>query len=146
VDDQNKIYQDRPYQGIVPQLRDTSAATARYVVTPQAARQGQAIRVLWIGFQQKQFFSRVFIQTDRAPAVYTVYKTAPRRIVIDFPGGSVATSNNVRPIVTEKFDGPVAGIKATRNKKGASIAIELKRDAGYLYRQEGNYIYVDVER
>ena len=144
VDDDGKIYDERQYGGIVPERRD------RFEAGPKAGvPQDKTPRITWVGFQQRTLFSRVFIQTDQS-ATYRVYKPDPLHIYIEIDGAQLQTRNDQRELVTVVFDSAVDRIhsKEIRSKsfKGTRILVTLDRPAGYLYKQEGDYVFIDIER
>lgn len=144
VDESGEIYERRHYGGIIPEVRD------RFVAGLKAGRPGgKAPAITWVGFQQRSLFSRVFIQTDRVTA-YTIHKPDPLHIQVDFPEAGVPVDNDKRRLDTSRFDSPVQGVEARviRNKGGriARVIITLDSPSGYLYKQEGNYVFIDIER
>lgn len=144
VDEEGAIYEKRHYGGIIPEVRD------RFVAGLKAGRPGgKAPAITWVGFQQRSLFSRVFIQTDRVTA-YTIYKPDPLHIQVDFPEAGVPVDNDKRVLDTSRFDSPVQAVDARviRSKGGrmARVIITLDSPTGYLYKQEGSYVFIDIER
>jgi hypothetical protein len=144
VDDDGKIYDERQYGGIVPDRRD------RFEAGPKAGvPTGGVPNITWVGFQQRTLFSRVFLQTD-LPTTYRVYKPDPMHIYIELDTAKLQLRNDQRELVTVVFDSAVDRIqsKEIRSKsfKGTRIIVTLDRPAGYLYKQEGDYVFIDIER
>lgn len=144
VDEDGEIYEKRHYGGIIPEIKD------RFIAGLKAGKPGgNAAALTWVGFQQRSLFSRVFIQTDRVTA-YTIYKPDPLHILVDFPGAGVPVDNDKRRLDTSRFDSAVDGVEARviRGKGGrtARVIITLDSPSGYLYKQEGNYVFIDIER
>lgn len=141
VDETGAIYEKRHYGGVIPHLRDS----LRDKKTSKVHQRGP-LEIDWIGFQQKALFSRVFIQTDRLPT-YTIFKPDPLHIVIEFPTARLRTEQEDRVILTHEFNTKVDQIDAKVVKgRGIHVVVTLKEPMGYLYKQEGNYVFIDVER
>ena len=144
VDDEGKIYEERQYGGIVPARRD------RFDAGPKAGvPTGKVPNITWVGFQQRTLFSRVFLQTDQQ-TTFRVYKPDPLRIFIEMDGAVLQTRNDQRELVTSVFDSAVEHIASrqisSKSFKGTRIILTLDRPAGYLYKQEGDYVFIDIER
>ena len=144
VDDEGRIYRERQYGGVVPSFRDLQ----RDKKTAKVHKR-KAMRITWLGFQQKALFSRIFIQADRMPT-YNVFKPDPLHIVVELPGAKLRTAQEGRQILTHEFNSKVDHVAARVMKgkegKGVQVVITLKEPVGFLYKQDGNYVYVDVER
>jgi hypothetical protein len=144
VDEEGRIYERRHYGGIIPDVRDRFAAGLK-----AGKLSGKKPAITWVGFQQRSLFSRVFIQTDQVTA-YTIYKPDPLHIVVDFPNTAIPVENDRRMLDTSKFDSPVEGVDARVNRgkgySGARVTITLDSPTGYLYKQEGSYVFIDIER
>ena len=144
VDEEGKLYQKRHYGGIIPDVHD------RFVAGVKSGKPGGGHpAITWVGFQQRSLFSRVFIQTDRITA-YTIYKPDPLHIYVDFPGASIPLRNDRRTLDTSRFETPVRTVDARilrgKDYRGARVIITLDSPTGYLYKQEGNYVFIDIER
>jgi hypothetical protein len=144
VDAKGKIYKERRYQGVVPRFQD-EAAFSEAIKTQ--LRGGKQAKVVWVGFQKLLAASRVFIKTDRV-VVYTLYKPNPAQIVVEFPRATVPLRNNMRELTTSAFDTPVSRIRVHEDPKRQTVQvlIDLRPPVSYIYRQDGPYIYVDIER
>ncbi len=142
VDDAGRIYGERQYSGVVPTLRDS----LRDKKTAKVHHRG-ALQLTWIGFQQKALFSRIFLQADRMPT-YSIFKPDPLHIIVELPGARLRTAQEGRAVPTHEFNSKVDHVAARVLPKGAGVQviITLKEPVGYLYKQDGNYVYVDVER
>lgn len=142
VDEKGDIYRELRYHGVVPNQRDDIGRITR-TRTKKGKRVSPA--VTWVGFQQQRFASRVFIQTTHLTH-YTITKPDPSRIVILIDDAKVPARQTRRPLVTSQYATSVSTVRAKNVKGGAQVTIHLSRPAGYLYKQEGRYIFIDVER
>lgn len=141
VDEAGTIYRRRFYGGVIPNVRDS----LRDKKTSKVHRRGP-LEITWVGFQQKALFSRVFVQTDRLPT-YTIFKPDPLHIVVEFPTARLRTIQEDRVILTHEFNTKVDQIDARPVRgRGVHVVITLKEPMGYLYKQEGDYVFIDVER
>ncbi len=138
IDEENSLYSRRPYQGIIPRLRDE----LEILRAPETGLN----TIMWVGYQHRQLFSRVFVQTTHMP-VFTVLQKSPTHILITFERTMFRDTNSQREIVTGNFNTKVSRVipRAVGND-GAEIHIHLQEPGSFLYRQEGNYLYLDVER
>lgn len=152
IDEEGELYKTRPYQGVVPS-RDADRVTEAAAVTepPEGSRK---TRIAWIGFEQRELFSRVFILADQviSPWVYDNFvqaqgdaKISPK-IFVELNHASIPLKNNRRPLVTRSFNTPIAVIEAKETKDGVKLEITLKKEARYLPVQGGKIFYVDVEK
>jgi hypothetical protein len=137
VDDDNALYGNRPYQGIIPRVRDE----LEVLRVPE----GQPNTILWVGYQHRRLFSRVFVQTSHMP-VFTVLQKTATHIVIVFENTVFHDRNTQREIVTGDFNTRVSRVLPEIRGKGAEVHVRLKQPGSFLYRQEGHYLYLDVER
>jgi hypothetical protein len=150
VDESGKIYKELRYHGIIPDIRDRLGEPQ-----PEKKEKGKktktkkgktsATQINWIGFQQKQFYSRVFIQTDRLSRFRT-YFPDKKHIVVSFERGHIPRRNDRRELITNQFNTAINRITTRRRGKSAEVVISLRKPAGYLYKQKGNYVFIDVER
>lgn len=141
IDDAGDIYRRRPYRGVIPHVRDSLLDKK----TSKPRRRGLT-KITWIGFQQKALFSRIFIQTDRMPT-YTIFKPDPLHIVVEFPTARLRSPQEARHVLTHEFNTRVDQIQARRVRgHGVHVVITLKEPTGYLYKQDGEYVFIDVER
>ena len=138
VDELGRIYREMRYHGIIPSIRD------HFGKKHTKAHKGMT-RVTWVGFQQKRFYSRVFVQTSKLSR-FTLHKPDPRHIVLTFERARIPRSNTRRPVITREFSSAVEQIQARRRGGSAQVVITLRKPAGYLYKQQGNYVFIDVER
>lgn len=145
VDLKGQIYKRRRYQGVVPRFNDLPAFSGP--MRDQMNQQGAKPRVLWVGFQQLAAASRIFVKTDRV-AVYTLYKPDAKHIVLEFPEATVPIKNTQRELLTEHFNTPVKQVRILeqKNKGRVKVVVDLKESVGYIYRQDGSYVYIDIER
>ena len=143
VDKQGKIYKKNHYKGVIPGIRDVPAVPSK-----QHPPKVDHPVVEWVGFQPFRDHSRVFIQI-LGSYTFTVTKKNKTLIEVAIPRATVATPNDARELVTERFPTMVKSVKIKRieDPSGSYIAIDiyLKKDVGYLFHQEGKYVFVDVE-
>jgi len=144
VDVEGRIYQRRTYQGVVPRMNENAPFSEQ---VQKHVKSQTGTKILWVGFQQMLAASRVFIKTDRV-VKYSLYKPNPKTIIVEFPRAVVPLKNNQRELMTGSFNTPVEMVRVIENKKSRTsrIVINLKRPVGYIYRQDGPYVYVDIER
>ena len=154
VDESGNIYRELRYHGIIPDIRDRlggaepvqKAKKAKKRAKKRAkTRKKKSTQINWIGFQQKQFYSRVFIQTDHLSRFRTYFPDS-KHIVVAFERGHIPRINDRREIITNQFNTSIDKITTRRKGKGAEVIISLRKPAGYLYKQKGNYVFIDVER
>ena len=139
VDERGKIYRELRYHGIVPSIRDSLNPNGK------SKKRGKKARITWVGFQPKEFYSRIFIQVDRVTR-FALHKPDPMHIAVTFPAAKIPRKNNRRPIRTSQFASKVAGIEAFQRGKNVVVVISLRKPAGYLYKRKGKYVFIDVER
>lgn len=138
VDDEGLLYRQRYYQGIIPSIRD-------YMGTKPPKKDTKHTNITWIGFQQKELYSRIFIQTNR-PSHFTLSKPNATTIIVSFDNTRIPRSNERRPLITGAFQTRVLDIRPHVRRGRAEIEIRLMADAGYLYKQNGSYVFIDIER
>lgn len=139
VDERGKIYKELRYHGIIPTIRDFLGKKR-----PKTSKKTRP-KITWVGFQQKQFYSRIFVQTNRLSR-FTLHKPDPRHIVVTFEGANIHRRNTTRPIITSEFSTSVEKIRARRKGRHSQVIITLSKPVGYLYKQQGNYVFIDVEK
>jgi len=143
VDKNGKAYTKDHYKGVTPGIKDVADV-------PSKKKHGKIDnpRVEWVGFQAFRDYSRVFVQV-LGTFTFTVTKTDQHKIEITIPSANIDTPNDARELVTFKFPTKVNLIKTREVKtdSGSSVVIDilLSKNVGYLFRQEGKYIFVDVE-
>lgn len=150
VDEDGKLYTRRGYKGVVPGVRDETDAAAQKANQPSTV-EGTPTVVSWVGFQPFEAYSRVFVQVA-GPMDFSVTRPTPTLIEISVPGATVSTPNDLRELVTRWFPTAIDRIEVAWKaptglveRGGVVVSIHLKNTVGYLYRQDGNYIFVDVE-
>ncbi len=144
VDERGDIYRELRYHGVVPNVRD-DVGRKRPNKHDRVKKGAPKAAVTWVGFQQQRFSSRVFAQV-RNLTHYSITKPSPTKIVLFVDGAKVPGRQTRRPLVTSQYQSSVAGVQARQRKGGTEITITLNRPAGYLYKQEGRYVFIDVER
>ena len=131
------------YSGVAPEVHPALPVG----LTPR--RGGDRPTILWVGFQQHTLFSRVFVKVNQATS-FSVYKPDPLHLYVDIPNARISHRNNQRELLTDKFDSHVDKIEVLRLRRrdfrGVRVVVTLDRPAGYLYKQQGDFILVDVER
>lgn len=141
VDEEGNIYKNRRYLGVVPGIRDVSEIDSKKVKPAKDT-------IMWVGFQPFKLFSRVFIQISGKPA-FLIKKEGEKKIIIEFVNTDINLSNDAREIITSEFATSIETIitKVKKSKKEIKtfVTIILKKSAGYLYKQEGDYLFIDVE-
>lgn len=102
----------------------------------------------WVGFQQTQESSRVFVKTN-APVRYRLYEEGDRLVVLELENTRIPLRNNRRFLDTHFFDTAVTMI-TPREIEGATasvrIEIELRNRVPFRATQEDNMVYVNFER
>jgi len=145
VDEDGDIYRKRTYSGIIPRFKDRVG---------EGLKAGKVNKkrpvITWVGFQHRSLLSSVFVQTDADLETFRVYKPDSDHIYVDIPKAAVPVRNDRREIITDQFDSPVAKIQARpisiRGFRGTRLIITLNRPTGYMWRQDGRYIYIDIAR
>jgi len=145
ADEAGQIYLSRGYKGVVPGVRDSSAVPAKAV----GAEEGRLDKPVleWVGFQPFSTYSRVFLQL-KGDFRFNVTKPKPDRIELRLPNTVLSTENDLRFLNTREFPTAVDRVMIDWIEKSgtgyAVVTIYLKKPVGYLYRQEGDYIFVDI--
>jgi len=145
ADEAGEIYTTRGYKGVVPGIRDQSDVPSKKTEGTQAT-DARAI-VEWVGFQPFTTYSRVFVQVSGA-YTFAVTRPAQDRIEVRVHAADVSSVNDMHELLTRNFPTAVDKVTVeTSPDDGGSVVITvfLKASVGYLYRQDGAYIFVDVE-
>ena len=146
VDERGAIYRELRYHGVVPNYRDDLGhRRPRKNAKAHVKRRAEAPKITWVGFQQQRFSSRIFIQASLV-SHFSITKPDPHHIVVFIDDAKIPGRQALRPLVTSQYASSVAHVQARRKRHGAEITITLSRPAGYLYKQDGRYIFIDVER
>ncbi len=141
ADEAGQVYLSRGYKGVVPGVRDEPAIPSKVKGAPSAAPPAPVLQ--WVGFQPFATYSRIFLQV-LGNYSYTVTKPDPRVIEVALAGARAATPNDERHLVTREFPTAVDRILVEERDGTTVIRIVLKAPTGYLYRQEGPYLFVDI--
>lgn len=141
ADEAGQVYLSRGYKGVVPGVRDEPAVPSKVKGPESPAPQAPVLQ--WVGFQPFATYSRVFLQVVGRYS-YTVTKPDPGVIEVALPGARAATPNDERHLVTREFPTAVDRVLIEERDGTTVIRIVLKAPTGYLYRQEGPYLFVDV--
>jgi hypothetical protein len=139
ADEGGKIYVERGYKGIVPGLQDKPKVESK---AKQAGGDGGPV-LEWVGFQPFEQYSRVFLKVS-GKFTFTVAKPNPNKIVVSIPSCKVQTPNDERFLITKAFPSQVDSIFTRQSQDGTTVEIYLKKNTTYLYKQEGEYIFVDI--
>jgi len=150
IDEDYKLYEVRPYKGVVPGHPERGEPADGEVPPPRSER----ITVERLGLEQKELFSRVFAIADAAvtPWVYDNFATAdanpgtPYQVVMEIAGGKIPTRVDRLPLDARAFNSPILTIQGIHFKGGVRVVITLKRKARYLPAQSGRTLYIDIER
>jgi hypothetical protein len=146
ADEAGSIYTNRGYKGVVPGIRDRSDVPSKQ---PEAqALAAMRASVDWVGFQPFPTYSRVFVQISGAYS-FTVTRPAPDQIEVRIPGADISTTNDLHELVTRNFPTMIDRIVISTTSEDYGtvlVTVHLKAPSGYLYRQEGQYIFIDVEK
>lgn len=141
ADEAGQVYLSRGYKGVVPGVRDEPAVPSKVKVAASQTTDPPILQ--WVGFQPFATYSRVFLQLT-GQFTFSVLKPRPNVIEVTLPGTRVATPNDERHLVTREFPTTVDRILIEEKDKATVIRIVLKAPAAYLYRQEGQYLFVDI--
>ena len=150
IDEDYKLYEVRPYKGVVPGHPERGEPVDGEVALANTDK----VTIERVGLEQKEMFSRVFAVTDGlvTPWIYDNFATAdanpgtPYRIIMEVAGGKIPTRNDRRPLDARAFNTPILTIQGVPSEGGAQVIITLKRKARYLPAQSGRTLYVDIER
>ncbi len=102
----------------------------------------------WVGFQQFQEVSRVFVRTTE-PVRYRVDTSLPNRVVLLLENTRVPVFNNTRHLDTRFFDSPVLFIQPEAiEAPSPSVRIEilLRKKVPFKEVQNDNLLALDFER
>ncbi len=145
ADEAGEIYTSRGYKGVVPGIRNESDVPSKKL-DAAVDHESRAI-VEWIGFQPFPTYSRVFIQLT-GDFTFSVTRPDTDRIEVRIPSADISTANDLHELVTRNFPTAVDRVTvATSPADDGSMVVNvfLKVPVGYLYRQDGAYIFVDIE-
>jgi hypothetical protein len=145
ADEAGEIYTSRGYKGVVPGIRDESDVAAK---NQEAAPSPDARPVVeWVGFQPFPTYSRVFIQIT-GDFTFGVTRPDTDRIEVRVFGADVSTTNDLHELITRNFPTAVDRVTvstSTADQGSVIVNVFLKAPVGYLYRQDGGYVFIDVE-
>lgn len=145
ADEAGEIYTSRGYKGVVPGIRDESDVAAKKQDAPVLPDARPVVE--WVGFQPFPSYSRVFIQVT---GNFTFAATRPdaNRIEVRVFGADVSTTNDLHELITRNFPTAVDRVTvstSTADQGSVVVNVHLKAAVGYLYRQDGPYIFIDIE-
>jgi hypothetical protein len=142
ADEAGEIYTSRGYKGVVPGIRDKSDVPSK-----NEPEQGPRPVVEWIGFQPFPTYSRVFIQMS-GNYTFSAVRPTEKRIDVVIPSADVSTRNDMHELITRNFPCAVDRVVVDTSSEGDGaviVSIHLKAPVGYLHRQDGAYIFIDLE-
>lgn len=102
----------------------------------------------WVGFQQFQEASRVFVRTTE-PVKYRVDSTKPNMVVLILENTRVPLRNNTRFLDTRYFDSPVSYVQAKAiegTSPSVRIEIHLRERVPFKEVQNDTFLALDFER
>ena len=126
------------------------ACVSLFIATPVTAEDlaGEVRDLTWLGFQQFQDASRVYVKTTE-PATYQLDDTKPGIVVITLENTNVSKRINKLPLDTRYFESPVRMV-SVEIIEGASpstrIVISLREDAAYKEVKQDNMLALDFQR
>lgn len=113
-----------------------------------AARAGEMRELVWLGFQNTETVSRVFVKTNEQVS-YKVDDKRDDALVLDLFDTRVSHRNYRRPMDTSQFESPVLRVSA-EELEGAGrqvrIEIKLRNKVPYEVKQEGEVLSIDFKR
>jgi len=126
------------------------AALALLVPSATSAQDlsGEVKDMSWIGFQQFQEASRVFVRTTE-PVKYTIDASRDDMVVLILANTRIPIRNNRRPLDTQYFDSPVRYIQPkVIEGPSTSVRIEiyLRNKVPYKEVQNDNVLSLFFER
>lgn len=135
------------YRGIVPGIKDWHVFARK--ARDSAKKNGKAKnRLTWIGYQDMDSGSRVFLQTIKA-ATYDVAESVGKdglpTLEISLIGTRIPVYNNRRSLDTSYFQSAVIGAKAKPSGKGTLVTITLQNKASYKVHQEAEFLFIDFD-
>jgi len=135
------------YRGIVPGIKDWHVFARK--ARDAAKKNGKARnRLTWIGYQDMDSGTRVFLQTIKA-ATYDVAESVGSdglpTLEISLIGTRIPVYNNRRTLDTSYFQSAVIGAKAKPSGKGTLVTITLQNKTSYKVHQEAEFLFVDFD-
>lgn len=132
------------YLGIIPRIHDSLPHIARFQRAGEDS--GRPNRITWVGFQALPGYTRVFVQTARAPR-YTINRIEDgRAIEIIFDNTRISLNNFRRFMDASHFGRSVQIIDAEGMAGGRSrVVILLDGERDYTATVDGDYLYVDFQ-
>lgn len=121
-----------------------------FIATPAAAQElaGEVRDLTWLGFQQFQDASRVYVKTNE-PATYQIDDSKPGTVVVTLENTQVSKRINTLPLDTRYFESPVRMV-TVEIIEGASpstrIIISLREDAAYKEVKQDTMLALDFQR
>jgi colicin import membrane protein len=110
--------------------------------------EGEIKDLNWVGFQQFQEASRVFVRTTE-PVKYSVDTSRPDMVVLVLENTRIPIRNNARFLDTHFFDSPVTFIHP-KSIEGPSpsvrIEIRVRQKVPFKEKQSDNVLALDFRR
>ena len=123
-----------------------ASADAPGAAAPTPATADTRTRTMsWIGFQSLADTVRVFVRTD-GPITYQVNRPAADHIELQLDRTAVAVANNLRPLDTQFFQGPVERVAVRVLETPAQtvvVDITLRAETIYTPVQKDNLLALD---
>jgi hypothetical protein len=108
----------------VAQVPESELAST--IATPQST---QPALLTWLGFQQVDQTSNVFLQFNDAVS-YSIQESQ-HALTVHLPKTRVNVKNNQRHLDLRYFSGPIRDVSVKQHRKGVSITIRLKKPSGH---------------
>lgn len=102
----------------------------------------------WLGFQQFQGVSRVYVRTTE-PVTYRVDSSRVNMVILELQNTRVPSKNNRRPLDTRFFDSPVERIVPTiieGPSPSVRIELHLRQKVPYKETQNDTFLALDFQR
>lgn len=132
-------------------MRAGSLAVLLAVIPSVAGAQdltGEIKDLNWIGFQQFQEASRVFVRTTE-PVKFSVDTSRDNMVVLTLENTRVPLRNNRRPLITKHFDSPIVSIvpKVIEGpSQSVRIEIYMRNKVPFRQVQNDNVLSLFFER
>jgi hypothetical protein len=124
------------------------AAWSRPAGAQEMVEEAEVKELRWVGFQQFQEVSRVFVRTTD-PVTFRVDDSKPGVVTLILENVSVSVKNHLRHLDTGYYDSPVAFIQP-RLIEGTSpsvnIEIKLRQQVAFQTKQDETVVSIDFAR
>ncbi len=102
----------------------------------------------WVGFQQFEEASRVFVRTSDK-VTYRVDSSREKMVVLMLENTRIPLKNNRRPLPTQFFESPVLSIVAKPIEgpsQSVDVEIRLRRKVAFQVSQNDTVVALDFKR